>query len=78
MRIIARYVPLMITVKTTDVEIVAKGGPPLRDLCRKEVDNFDRYLREEAKEEYIGGLSKFEHLAIEGYLYQKLRGRLDK
>jgi len=69
----------MITLKIDDPEVastVANGGPQLRDLCQKEVDLFDAYLRSYGKE-YAGGLSKFERSAIEGYLYQKIRGRVD-
>lgn len=53
-----------------------KDPEQLRSLCRDEVDKFDRYLRKYG-EEYADGLAKFERLAIEGYLYQKLRGRVD-
>lgn len=55
---------------------VAKDPDQLRSLCRDEVNKFDQYLRRYG-EEYVDGLSKFERLAIEGYLYQKLRGRVD-
>ena len=70
---------VMITLKVGSEfsEIVAKGGPPLRDLCQREVASFDAYLRQHGKE-YSEGLSRFERLAVEGYIYQKLRGRLDK
>lgn len=69
----------MITLKVDDQDVaaaVANGGPQLRDLCRKEVDLFDQYLRSYGQE-YAGGLAKFERLAIEGYIYQKIRGRVD-
>jgi len=68
----------MITLKVDtpeELEVVAKGGEPLIALCRNEVDNFDRHLRTFGHE-YRDGLAKFERLAIEGYLYQKLRGHL--
>jgi hypothetical protein len=55
--------------------IVFKGGEPLRVLCREEVDIFEAYLR--TQEGYTDGLANFERLAIEGYLYQKIRGRLN-
>ena len=67
---------ITITVDEGLRSAVANGGEPLRDLCRKEVDNFDQYLRKFG-EDYRDGLSKFERLAIEGYIYQKLRGRVD-
>jgi hypothetical protein len=56
-------------------EAVAKGGEPLQVLCRKEVDDFDRHLRQLGGE-FADGLAKFERRAIEGYLYQKLRGHI--
>jgi hypothetical protein len=68
----------MITLTVDDPEAaaaVANGGQQLRDLCQKEVDLFDAYLRSYGKE-YAGGLAKFERSAIEGYLYQKIRGRV--
>jgi hypothetical protein len=67
---------ISVTVESEDAKkIVANGGQPLVDLCRKEVSNFDAYLRSYGSE-YKDGLSRFERAAIEGYLYQKLRGRL--
>ena len=68
----------MITLTVDDPEVaasVANGGPQLRDLCQKEVGLFEAYLRDYGKE-YAGGLAKFERSAIEGYLYQKIRGRV--
>lgn len=56
---------------------VFKGGKPLRDLCRKEVEIFDAYLRSQGGE-WVDGLAKFERLAVEGYLYQKIRGHLNE
>jgi hypothetical protein len=67
-------------MKITDAELaqkVAGGGEPLRDLCRQEVENFDRHLRQYGSE-YRDGLARFERLVLEGYLYQKLRGHLDQ
>lgn len=55
---------------------LCSGGESLRDLCRKEVDSFDRHLRETVGGDYIDGLAKFERLAIEGFLYQKVRGHV--
>ena len=57
-------------------EQVRDGGPSLRSLCQKEVDAFDAYLRRYGAE-YAEGLAKFERLAIEGYIYQKIRGHLE-
>ena len=60
----------------------AKGGPKLLDLCQKEVEIFDAYLRKYGQTPegklYLDGLSKFEQLAIRGYLYQKLRGHVEQ
>lgn len=67
---------ISITLKDED-PAVANGGQPLRDLCRQEVRNFDRYLREKVGGEYAAGLSRFERLAIEGFLYQKIRGHIE-
>lgn len=70
----------LIELHIRDIHTAAKvvnGGEALRDLCRKEVEDFDSYLRRFGNE-YSGGLSKFEKLAVEGYLYQKIRGRLDE
>lgn len=57
-------------------EEVAAGGDPLRALCRKEVARFDEYLKNYGGD-YSDGLAKFERLAVEGYLYQKIRGHID-
>jgi hypothetical protein len=68
-----------IAFKIEDEEVaasVAMGGQSLRDLCHKEVDLFDKYLRQFGSQ-YADGLARFERLAIEGYLYQKIRGHLD-
>lgn len=48
----------------------------LRNLCRKEVESFDSYLRQ-ADPQFTDGLAKWESLVVEGYIYQKLRGHLD-
>lgn len=58
-------------------EDAAKGGKPLRDLCRIEAENFDRYLRNCGHPEYAQGLAQWERFVIEGYLYQKIRGHID-
>lgn len=74
---------IKITVDPSLQDIVAKGGEPLRDLCRKEVDLFDKHLRHFGSNpnnksgEYKEGLGKYTRWTLEGYLYQKLRGALD-
>ena len=63
-------------------ELVSKGGNPLRYLCQKEVECFDQYVRSFARDrpdigsDYATGIPRFEREAIEGYLYQKLKGRV--
>lgn len=49
---------------------------PLRDLCRKEVDRFEAYLKR-SDPSFAEGLVRIERLAVEGYIYQKLRGHMD-
>jgi hypothetical protein len=57
---------------------VLSGGPnELRSLCRKEVDRFDEYLRR-TDPQFRDGLARWERLAVEGYLYQKVKGHLDE
>ena len=59
------------------VEDVLKGGSQLlRDLCRKEVESFDEYLRR-VDPQFTDGLSKWESLVVQGYIYQKLKGHID-
>jgi hypothetical protein len=61
-------------------QLVSEGGPPLRDLCRKEAELFDTYLRTAGAEVdavWADGLASWEREAIAGYIYQKLRGRVD-
>lgn len=68
----------MFTLTVTDPElatVASNGGEPLMNLCRKEVDLFDQYLRNYGQE-FKGGLAKFERAVLEGYLYQKIRGHL--
>lgn len=53
------------------------GNPgPLRGLCQKEVARFEAVMREHP--DYRDGLVKIERFAVEGYLYQKLRGHVDE
>lgn len=59
-----------------EVSALSNGGEPLRVLCRKEIESFSAYLMEYGGD-YAEGLARFEQFAIEGYLYQKLRGHLD-
>ena len=67
---------LKIAIEDPDVKAeVANGGNPLRALCRKEVDDFENVMRQHP--DYRDGLARFERFAIEGYLYQKIRGNLD-
>jgi hypothetical protein len=56
----------------------ASDGKPssLRALCLREVDRFERYVRQ-ADPSFSDGLVKIERLAIQGYLYQKVRGHID-
>jgi hypothetical protein len=49
---------------------------PLRDLCRKEVEAFEACIKQHP--DYADGLVKIERLAVEGYLYQKVRGHVDE
>jgi len=48
---------------------------PLRALCQKEVERFEEVLK--THPDYSDGLVLIERRAVEGYLYQKLRGHLD-
>jgi hypothetical protein len=68
-----------IVIKGTaeELEALCNGGGPLRSLCQKEVEIFDQYLRSYGRG-YEDGLARFERYAIEGYLYQKIRGHLDE
>lgn len=49
---------------------------PLRSLCQKEVERFDSYLKR-SDPSFHEGLVRIEKLAIEGYIYQQLRGHVD-
>ena len=68
-------VDLSVTEPNEDLEPARNGGQVLRDLCRKEVDSFDEYLKNYGGD-YTTGLAHFERMAIEGFLYQKIRGHL--
>lgn len=65
---------IVIEDQTLAAEAV-KGGDTLRDLCREEVDAFENVMRRHP--DYRDGLARFERFAVEGYLYQKIRGHLD-
>lgn len=59
-----------------EVSSLLAGGDGLKNLCRDAVDTFDRYLRLAVKGDYADGLVRVEKYAIEGYLYQSLRGHI--
>ena len=50
---------------------------PLRGLCRKEVERFEAYLKK-SDASFADGLVMIEKRVVEGYIYQKLRGHMDK
>lgn len=57
-------------------EVETTGKPdPLRILCRKEVDRFEAVAKQHP--DYRDGLVRIERFAVEGYLFQKLRGHID-
>lgn len=57
-------------------ESAAQGNPSLlRSLCQKERERFEGAMQQHP--EYTDGLVQIERLAVEGYLYQKLRGHID-
>lgn len=73
------YVPGMVRVVIDDPEVLAKASESseaLRSLCREEVERFHQYLKNFGGD-YKDGLAKWERFAIEGYLYQKIRGHLE-
>ncbi len=58
------------------LEQANKGkSDPLRALCQKEVARFERAAQQHPA--YRDGLVIIEKRAVEGYLYQKLRGHID-
>lgn len=59
-----------------DADAALTGGEPLRRLCRKEVEEFDVYMREH-EPNWAGGLAAWEKQILLTFLYQKMRGRLD-
>lgn len=66
----------VLTLENADQDQLGKGPSYLRSLCQKEVSRFEEYVRTEDPQ-FKDGLSRFEKLAIEGYLYQKARGHVD-
>lgn len=50
---------------------------PLRSLCQKEVERFESYLKG-VNPDFHEGLVRIEKLAIEGYIYQQIRGHVDR
>jgi hypothetical protein len=66
----------VLTIENTDADPLVKSPGYLRSLCQKEVSRFEEYVRAEDPQ-FADGLSRFEKLAIEGYLYQKARGHVD-
>lgn len=60
-----------------DQEVLTGDPVQLRSLCQKEVQLFEDYVRR-SDPQFRDGLARFERLAIEGYLYQKVKGHLDE
>ena len=66
-----------------DEKELLSGGDHLKDLCQKEVESFDQYLRQWGSaqpegtmaRDYADGLAQWEKQAVAGYLYQKAMGR---
>jgi len=64
-------------------ESLTNGGGPLLDLCQKEVDSFDQYLKQwgssypegSMERDFADGLAQWERTVVAGYLYQKALGR---
>jgi hypothetical protein len=57
------------------IEAAAKNNAkPLRALCQREVEAFEASMRNHP--DYADGLVRIERLAVEGYLYQKLRNHI--
>ena len=63
-------------LSTAQAEAGRGNAGPLRALCRKEVEAFEATMKKHP--DYADGLVKIERLAVEGYLYQKLRGHIDE
>jgi hypothetical protein len=67
----------MIKLILEGVDQASLDPDALRSLCRREADRFDTYLRNYG-DEYAEGLADWEKKAVEGYIYQKIRGRIDE
>jgi len=61
-------------LKSAQGEAARGNAGPLRALCQKEVEVFESSIRRHP--DYADGLVKIERLAVEGYLYQLLRGHI--
>jgi len=59
-----------------DPDVLTKGSHQLRSLCLKEVNAFEAYVQK-TDPQFKDGLSRFERFAIEGYVYQKIKGNFD-
>jgi hypothetical protein len=60
-------------IDPANADIVAKGGDPLRALCRKEAEAFSQWLREN-EPNFPDGFFEWERQALHVYLYKKARG----
>lgn len=72
------HIKIEISGDPQEIKELLEGGDALRTLCRNEVDRFDLYLRNKVGGEYKDGIVRFERFAIEGFLYQKIRGHIDE
>lgn len=61
-------------LKAANEEAGRGNAGPLRALCQKEVRAFEDSMK--THPDYSDGLVKIERLAVEGYLYQKIRGHI--
>lgn len=57
---------------------VLQNPEALRSLCRKEVSKFADYVNDVDPQFRKCPLAKEERVAIEGYLYQKVKGHIDQ
>ena len=65
-------------------EMVLTGADPeklqepqyLRSLCQKEAARFEQYVQR-VDPQFRDGLAKWELRAVEGYIYQKVKGHID-
>ena len=61
-----------------DTESLFGDPDRLRFLCQKEVERFERYCTAvDPNFQDGGGFVRIEARAVEGYLYQKLKGHID-